>query len=54
MEISSKAKVGRVVPSAASYTSQRGSEYAPGISEETVWAPRSHRRCQKFCVLRSV
>jgi uncharacterized RmlC-like cupin family protein len=36
MEISHKAKVGCVVPSAASYTSQQGSVYAPGISKETV------------------
>ncbi|MFJ1259293.1 cupin domain-containing protein [Cupriavidus sp. CuC1] len=36
MERLPKAKVGCVVPSAASYTSQQGSVYAPGISKETV------------------
>ncbi|QCP51622.1 cupin domain-containing protein [Trinickia violacea] len=36
MGTSSKAKVGCVVPSGASYTSQQGSVYAPGISNETV------------------
>lgn len=36
MEASSKSKVGRVVHSAASYVSQQGSVYAPGISKETA------------------
>lgn len=36
MDTSAKAKVGCVIPGAASYTSQQGSVYSPGISKETV------------------
>jgi uncharacterized RmlC-like cupin family protein len=36
MGATSTAKVGCVVPGAASYTSQQGSVYSPGISKETV------------------